>query len=159
MCQVLNLSGFWIFQYCQFARVLSFQNYTGFTYFHKYDSLQSMHWEALVEWFWIFRFYEGLCQVSAYARLRESSEYAASSKYSRTLNMARLLIFVGYTGCWKYLSKSEYALTMSQYVLICLNNGEYGSFKYAWILNVSHAVHEVTWVHEVTIQITEQLLK
>ena len=100
-----------------------------------------------------------ICQVSAYARLRESSEYAASSKYSRTLNMARLLIFVGYTGCWKYLSKSEYALTMSQYVLICLNDGEYGSFKYAWILNVSHAVHEVTWVHEVTVQITEQLLK
>ena len=37
MCYVLNMSGFGIFQDCQYARVLNFQGYTWFTYFQGSD--------------------------------------------------------------------------------------------------------------------------
>ena len=43
MSRVLNMSAFWIFQDCQYARVLNFPGYTGFTYFHKYDRVLNMH--------------------------------------------------------------------------------------------------------------------
>ena len=36
MCQVLDMSRFLIFQYCQNDRVLNFQGHTGFTYFREY---------------------------------------------------------------------------------------------------------------------------
>ena len=60
-CRVLNLSGVWIFYDCQYARVLNFQDYTGFTYFRKYDKVLNMRWNAIIERFWIF-------QASTYAR-------------------------------------------------------------------------------------------
>ena len=48
----------------------------------------------------------------------------------RVLNMAGqrftgLWICEGYTGCWICPSKPEYALVMSQYAWICLDNAEY----------------------------------
>ena len=36
MCRALNISGFSIFQECQYARVLNLEGYTGLTYFCKY---------------------------------------------------------------------------------------------------------------------------
>ena len=51
MCWVLNISGFWIFQKCQYARVLNFQSYTGLTYFCKYDRVLNMHRDAIKEEF------------------------------------------------------------------------------------------------------------
>ena len=42
-------------------------------------------------------------------------KYVSRSKYVRAQNMATLWICEGYTGCWVCLSKTEYALIMSQY--------------------------------------------
>ena len=39
--------------------------------------------------------------------------------------MARLSICEGYTGCWICLNKPDYALIISHYEWICLNNAEY----------------------------------
>ena len=97
--------------------------------------------------------------------LWQGSEYAMSM-FRRVLNrlpvlsmpvLRRLGICKGFTGCWICLNKPEYALIMSQYAQICLNNAEYD-----WIChnilektecgvcqNASDAVH--------SIQITEQL--
>ena len=75
-------------------------------------------------------------------------EYASSSKYDRALNMASLLICKGCRGCWICLYNPEYALTMPQYVWICLNNRaslnipKY-SFQYARILDVPDVVHSI----------------
>ena len=52
-------------------------------------------------------------------------KYVSRSKYVRAQNMATLWICEGYTGCWVCLSKTEYALIMSQYAWICLNDSEY----------------------------------
>ena len=78
----LNISGFWVFLECKYARVLNFQGYTGltyfckyvrvlnipglfhaqasefpglqrFVYFRKYDTVLNMHWDAIKEGFWI----------------------------------------------------------------------------------------------------------
>ena len=90
-----------------------------------------------------------VCQVSAYARVAQGSEYnwiwlnnhlwqdsvlnmpgqrftgTSGFKYSRAQNVARLWICKGYTGCWICLNKPEYALIMPQYLWICFNNTEY----------------------------------
>ena len=50
---------------------------------------------------------------------------AASSAYASAQNIARLQICKVYTGCWIWLNKPEYALIMSQYAWIYLNNTEY----------------------------------
>ena len=54
MCQVLNISRFWIVQNYQYAGVLNLQDYTGFTYFRKYDRILNMRRDAVMEEFWIF---------------------------------------------------------------------------------------------------------
>ena len=51
MCRLLNMSGFLIFQDCQYAKVLNFQGYIGFTYFRKYDSVLNMRQDAIMEGF------------------------------------------------------------------------------------------------------------
>ena len=55
MCQVLNMSGFWIFQDCQYPMVLNFEGYSGFSYFHSYDKVLSMRQNIIMEGFWIFQ--------------------------------------------------------------------------------------------------------
>ena len=49
MCRVLNMSVSWIFQDCQYARILSFQGFTEFTYFRKYDRVLNMQQDAIME--------------------------------------------------------------------------------------------------------------
>ena len=39
----------------EYARVLNFQGYTGYTYFHKYDSVLNMRPGGIMEGFWIFQ--------------------------------------------------------------------------------------------------------
>ena len=53
MFRILNMSEFWIFQDCHYAK--NFQVYKGFTYFHKYDRVLSMRWDAIMEDTWIFQ--------------------------------------------------------------------------------------------------------
>ena len=55
MCRVWNMSGFWIFQDFQYARVHNFQGYTGLTYFRKYDRVLNMRRDAIMQGFWIFQ--------------------------------------------------------------------------------------------------------
>ena len=74
--------------------------------------------------------------------------------------MARLSICKCYTGCWICLNKPEYALIMSQYAWIYLNNAEYDwicqhipekkkqSAEYAKILNKSDPLHSIRSLHE-----------
>ena len=59
---VLGVSGFWIFQDCEYALVLNFQGYTWFTYSCKHGRVLNMCREAIMEGFWIF-------QDSKYARI------------------------------------------------------------------------------------------
>ena len=117
MCLVLNMSGFLIFQVSQYARVLHFQGYTGFTYFHKYDRVLYMPQDAIMEGFWIFqdsddtRFLheQELHNILNMAEsclnkvfwLCQGSEYAWS-KFYRVLNMPLVLNMPGLTvwqGC------------------------------------------------------------
>ena len=49
MCRILNMSGFCMFQDCQYVRVLNLQDYTGFTYFGKYDKVLNMRRDAIME--------------------------------------------------------------------------------------------------------------
>ena len=102
-----------------------------------------------------------VCQVSAYARIAEGSEYAWS-RFHRVLNkpmvlniqwpqnMASLWICTCYTEWWICLNKLDYALIVPQHVSVCLSNAEYD-----WIcrhiteknkelnINVSDGVHSI----------------
>ena len=52
MCTALNVSWFRIFNSnFQYARVLNFQGFTGFTYFPKYGRVLVMRREAIMERF------------------------------------------------------------------------------------------------------------
>ena len=126
---VLSKSGFWVFQDCQYARVLNFQGYTGFTYFRKCDRVLNMRWDAITEGFWIFQESEytrflhmqalhkvlnmpEYCWImfikllwlwlsSEYAWLKfQSFEYASHCKYARARNRAR---------SWMVTQGTEYA--------------------------------------------------
>ena len=96
--------------------------YSEFGYFHKYDTVLNMRWDAIMERVWIFQdseyarflFIKGLqkdLNMPEYGwtmpewtaltmsgfwiysiKVSQSFEYAASSKYARTRNMARLWI-------------------------------------------------------------------
>ena len=158
MCWVFSMSGLLIFHGCQYVRALNFQDYTGFSNFHKHDTVLNMHWDAITEWFWIF-------QDSEYARflhmqelhkvvnmpgygqiipertvltmaelwtclVKVSQEFwiSSGSKYARTRKMARLWIREAYTMCWICLNRCEYALIIPQHAWACLNKAEY-----AWI--------------------------
>ena len=127
MFRVLNMPGFWIF-----------------VNFRKYDKILNMCQDAIMEGFWIFKDseYASLLLMQAFRKVLNMPEYgwimtygrvlnmpgqfrASGSKYDSAQNMAKLLICEDYTGCWIYLNKPEYALIMSQYAWICLNNTEY----------------------------------
>ena len=97
-CRVLNMSGLGLFQNCQYAKVLEFRVTQGFTYFGRYDSVLNRWCDAIIEGFWIF-------QDSAYARIKQASEYAwiwlnnvwkNCSHYGRVLNMPHQ----SFTGFW-----------------------------------------------------------
>ena len=77
MCQVVNISGFWIFQDCQYVMVLNFQDYTGFTYFSKYEVVLNMHQDAIMDWFWIFQDfkYVSFLHMQALHKFLNMSEY------------------------------------------------------------------------------------
>ena len=102
-----------------------------------------MHQNAIMEGSWIFQDskYVRFLLMQVLHKILNIPEYGLILPYGRVLNMpghrftilnkSRVLnvpglgIFDGYTGCWIYLNKSEYALIMSQwvnmeYVGICL---------------------------------------
>ena len=76
---VLNISGFWLFQACQYAGVLNFQGYTGFTYFRNYDKI------------WI----------------DDEMQLWEGSECSRIPNTTYFCIFKGYTGFGICLNMAE----------------------------------------------------
>ena len=49
MCQVLNISEFWLLQNCQNAKFLNFQCYTGITYFRNYGWVLNRRQDAIME--------------------------------------------------------------------------------------------------------------
>ena len=137
MCQILNMLGFWIFQVCQYARVLSFQGYTGFTYFRKYDKVLSMRRDSIMEEFAVFQDseYATFLHMQALHKVLNMSEdgwlvlgwtvltvvgfwiclgeiwqgfeCASSSKHARAQIMASLWICKGYTWCWIWLNNTS----------------------------------------------------
>ena len=126
MCQVLNLSGFWIFQDCQNVRVLNFQGYTGFNYFRECDDkVQNMCSSAIMEGFWIFQDSNlpDFCICKRYTSFWVwlNNAWTSCSEYAWDRNTARLWKCEGYKG-----------------FRISLN-----SFEYARILNLCDAVHGI----------------
>ena len=85
--------------------------------------------------------------------LGQCFKWAYGSKYAWAQNMVRLWICECYTVCWIWLNTPEYALIMSQYAWICLNNPEKieywicQNFGYVWC----------STKYKVIVQITEQL--
>ena len=135
MCQVLNMSGFWIFQNCQYARFLNFHVTQGLpllvNMIENWICIRMQLWKAS-EYFRIlnmsdFSIYKcytrfQICQNNASINcskngrvlimLGQSSqkfEFVPSSKYATIQNMERLQICQGYTGCWICLNNAEYA--------------------------------------------------
>ena len=130
MCRVLGMSGFWIIQDFEHARVLNFQGHKGnmhcnpimekFWIFQDSDYARLLHMQALHIWlriipvetvltmagFWIYVF-----------NVSQGFEHTSVSKHARAQNMASLWIWEGCSGCWIYLNKPEYALMMLQYML------------------------------------------
>ena len=143
ICWVSNIWRFWIFQDCQYARVLNFQGYTAFTYIVNMTG------------FWIcigcnYRKVVSIpgfliCQASVYAMVMQWSEYvwincsdcgfwiclikvsqgfefASYSKQARAQNME------------KVTQGAEYAwISMAEYIWVNKSS------EYGWILNVSDA--------------------
>ena len=127
MCQVLNMSGFWIFEDFQYARALNFQGYTRLTYLGNYDRVLNRRPDAIMEEFWIIQHskYARFLHVQALQKVLKMSEYCwimpeqtiltvagfwicwvnvsqgfeyfSVSKCARTRNMVRLWICEGYT--------------------------------------------------------------
>ena len=125
MCQVLNMSQFWIFKNI-----------------YKYDRVLYMCSDAIMEGFCILqdsKYPRFLCMqvlykilnlreygwMMPYERVPWGFKWTSGSKYARAHNMARLLIYKCYTGCWICLNKPEYASIMSPYVWIYFNNAGY----------------------------------
>ena len=154
MCQIFNMSEFWIF-----------------VDFLKYDRVPNMHGDGRELWKG-FEFQDS--EYFVYASVAQGSEYAwiqlnnalwqgpeyAWSPFHRILNkplilnMTRLRIqqgFEGYTGWWICLNKPEYPLMMSQYARICLNNA-----KYDWICwHIPEKIVLMQNNHKVIVQISE----
>ena len=74
MFWILNMSQFWIFQDCQYVRVLNFHSYTWFTYFYKFDRFLNMCWDAIMEGSEYYRMWNmsGCC---IYATITQGFEY------------------------------------------------------------------------------------
>ena len=58
-------------------------------------------------------------------KVPQSFEYASGCEYVRARNMTMLWIYKGYKGWWICLNMPKYALKISQYAWVCLNNAEY----------------------------------
>ena len=111
-----KLSGLWIFQDCQYARVVNFKGYAGFSYFCKYIRVLKVPRNAIMKRSWIFQ----------------------DSKYTRLLHMQALHKVFSVV-----LHKPEYALimlNMLEYLCIYLKKQ---SSEYVRILNVSSAIHSM----------------
>ena len=113
MCQVLNISGFWIFQESQYARVLNFRGYTRLTYFCKYIRVLNFPGLAVCSSFWISRLTQGLTIFVNMAGM----QLWKGSEYSRILNMRGFFIYnklfwlwLSYEHAW---SKFHRVLNMS----------------------------------------------
>ena len=74
MCQVLNVSRFWLFQDFQYPIFLSSPAYTWFTYFRKYNSSEY----ALGCYYGMVLNLQGfqICQVSTYTNITQGSKCA-----------------------------------------------------------------------------------
>ena len=126
MCWVSYKWGFWIFQDSQYARVMNFPGYTGFTHFHKYDRVLNMCWDANMEGFWIFhnsKYARFICMQALHHILNmpewclnklfwlwQGSEYVWPKVHRvlnmpPVLNMARFWICRSYTWCWICLNE------------------------------------------------------
>ena len=76
MCWVLNMSGSWIFQDRNYARVLNFHRYKEFTYFRWYKRVLNRCGDEVMEGLWIVSGF-WICQVSAYASsITQGFEYS-----------------------------------------------------------------------------------
>ena len=122
MCRVLNILGFWVFQDCEYARVLNFQSYTVFTYFCKYYMVLNMSRDRIMEGFWIFQYskYARLLHMQALHKVPDMAEYGwiipeeailtmlsreyAWSNFHRVLNMPQVLNMPG-LGIWQGYEK------------------------------------------------------
>ena len=134
------MSWFWIFQDCQYARVLNFQGYTGFTSFHNYDVNMRGFWICVQDeimdsseysripstpsfcickhytsfWVWLNNAWLNYSDYDRVLNMPGQSftefEYVSSSKYARAWNMTRLWICKVYIEYWICLRKPEYVL-------------------------------------------------
>ena len=135
---VLGVSGFWIFQDCEYAWVLNFQGYTWFTYMvpgSNYGRVLNIPGFQICQ----NSEYVSLIQCSAYAWIWMNNAWincSNRSDYGRVLNTPvlnmsgfriwhGLRICKGYKGYWICLNKSKYSLTMPAYAWICLENADY----------------------------------
>ena len=129
MCKILIMPVLWMFHDCQYARVLNFEGYTGFTYFHKYDKVlnkcrnaiikelnipgfqisQIFHMQALLkvlnipEYGWIMPEWTSVTMAEfciCLVKVWQGFEYNCGSQYPRIGNITRFWICEGNTGCW-----------------------------------------------------------
>ena len=77
MCWIFNILGLWIFQDCQYFRVLNFQGYTGFTPFRKYDKILNTRRDGIMKGIWIFQDskYVKFLQMQALHKVLNLPEY------------------------------------------------------------------------------------
>ena len=82
-------------------------------------------------------------------KVSQGLEYASRTKYARSRNMARLLIYKGYKWYWICPNKCKYDLPMPQYVWVCLNNAEYSWISFKMIkLRMSDMVHNIRLLYK-----------
>ena len=120
MCEVLNMSGFWVFQACKYGRVLNFQGYTGFTYFCKYDRVLNVHGDAVMKWFWIF---QDLNIYAKFLHMQALHRVLNMSGYGWIMPEETFLIVEGFWIClvkvwqvYEFASVSKYARTWNKIV-------------------------------------------
>ena len=120
MCGVLNMSGFWIFQDCQYIKFLNFQGYTSFTYFRKYGNSEYASGRNYGRVLNIPGF--RICYISAYVSVTQGYEYAWiwqnngwSNCYDRFDYSRFWICLVKVSQGFEYTSDSNYRRTDSEY--------------------------------------------
>ena len=94
------MSGFSIFQDGQYARVLNFQSYTGFTYFCKHDRLLNMRRDAIMEGFRVLNISRfQMCQVFPYVNVSQGPEYTWLWLNTAWINCSHHLTMAGFQIC------------------------------------------------------------
>ena len=121
MCQVLNISGFWIFQEFQYARVLNLKVYTMLTYFCKYEKVLNIPGMSVCPGFLISMVTQGVTIFANIAGFQICAEMQLwkGSEYSRILNIP------GFCKCKQYIK-----------FWICLNNAWIDYSDYGRVMNV-----------------------